>query len=64
MKLKVEKLSLTDLKTALELIQKEITRLDLKKVKDSKEAKELSKFTVTKNVIKAELLYRIKRIVE
>ena len=64
MKWKVEKLSLTDLNTALDLIQKEISRLDLKKIKDSKEAKELNKYTVTKNVIMAELLYRIKRIVE
>jgi hypothetical protein len=64
MKLKVEKLSLADLKIALDLLQKEITRLNLKKSKDPKENKELNKYTLTKNLILDELKYRIKKIVE
>ena len=62
MDIKVEKLSIADLKAALDLVQKEIVNLNLKKIKEPKVDKDLNRYKLARSLIVNEIDYRLKKL--
>ena len=62
MDFKVEKLSIADLKAALDLVQKEIINLNHKKIKEPSIDKELNRYKLTRSLIVNEIGYRLKKL--